>query len=126
MQYFGWAKSRFSFLYLILLAGMAVFIGVQASTIVYQVFLIRDESEIAQKKVEELRRKKVELEMLLAELRTPEAVERRAKERFNVKKPGEKVVVIVSDEKHDVGEISESAPAHKNWWPWFKNFFWRR
>lgn len=83
-----------------------------------QAVVLRQEAKNAERKVEELTRKKAELEAYLAELQTPEAVEREAKERLNLKKKGEEVVVVVpKDEKEDASVVSVT------FWQKIKSFF---
>lgn len=48
-------------------------------------------------KIETLRGERARLSARIAELETPEAVEREAKEKLNLKKKGERVVVVVPE-----------------------------
>ena len=58
----------------------------------------REETEENRKKIEDLLEKKAELKQKITELETWEAKERSAKERLNLKKTGEEVVVVLPDE----------------------------
>ena len=67
-----------------------------------QAFLFSDETRSARQQIEALTQKKQGLEAYLAELKTASAVEREAKERLNLKNPGEKVVVILPEEQRPI------------------------
>ena len=85
----------------ILLVVIAVAVSYSAARMVRDALVVRRESSMNNAKIEELKKKKQELEQYLAELQTKEAMEREAKERLNLKKIGEKVVVIVPDKMKD-------------------------
>ena len=77
---------------------------------------LRAERAAAETKIEALRSERARLETRMGELATPEAIEREAKEKFNLKKKGEIVVVVVPD---DTTRATES-PA--GWWSKIKSF----
>lgn len=52
------------------------------------------EAENSRLQIRGLTQKKEELERYLEEIRTPQVIEREAKERLNLKLPGEEVVVV--------------------------------
>lgn len=85
---------------------------------------LKRESRDAQKKIKELTRKNQTSELLLAELDTKEAAERRAKERLNLKLPGEKVVVLVPQDL-SASQVNDSAETSGflKFWNQAKNFF---
>lgn len=78
---------------------LAISVSYSAARMVRDVFIVRTESKEVVKKIEELTRKKQELELALAEIQTKEAIEREAKARLNLKNPGEEVVVVVPEKK---------------------------
>lgn len=80
---------------------------------------MRRESEEVNQKIAELRQKKAQLEAYVEELQTKEAVERRAKERLNLKKPGEEVVVVMPPEKKEEPQTHEATTT----WEKIKEFF---
>ena len=80
---------------------------------VLNAFALRGESYEVQQQIEELKNRKEELEARIAELQNEETVRREAKERLNLKLPGENVVVVVP-EKQEVPDTSSSGS------------FWRR
>lgn len=102
----------------ILLVVVAIVVSYSASRMVRDVFVLREQSAEITQKIEELTKKKRELEIYLAEIQTKEAIEREAKNRLNLKKPGEEVVVIVP-EKKETATVAES----QNWWTRIKRFF---
>ena len=88
------------------------------SGIVRETIGLRMEYVAAQAKIEALQSERARLEARLAELATPDAIEREAKEKFNLKKKGEAVVVVVPDDT----TRATSAPA-ASWWLRIRNFF---
>lgn len=101
-----------------LLVTVAAGISYSASRMVRDAFVLREQSAEITQKIEELTKKKHELETYLAEIQTKEAIEREAKSRLNLKKPGEKVVVVVP-EKKETAIVAEP----QNWWTKIKRFF---
>ncbi|QQG45059.1 MAG: septum formation initiator family protein [Candidatus Sungiibacteriota bacterium] len=85
-------------LLLFVIAGIIVY-GV-LKTLAHTLSL-RQEASNSRAKIEELLQKKAELEAYLAELETPQALEREAKERLNLKRRGEEVVVVVPEKKDE-------------------------
>lgn len=77
---------------------------------------MRKEAKDREEKIIELNQKKAELEAYIAELQSREAIEREAKERLNLKLPGEEVVIVVPEK-----DSPEEAP--KNIWDKIKSFF---
>ena len=76
------------------------------------------EARSNQEKIEELTKKKQELEAYLAELSTDEAIKREAKERLNLKEPGEEVVVVAAEEAG-----AEKNQENPSFWDRVKNLF---
>ncbi|MDP3729230.1 MAG: septum formation initiator family protein [bacterium] len=101
-----------------LLFLVAVFLSTAAYRSVHQSFQFKGETEENKKKIEELLGKKEELELRLAGLQTQEAKERSAKERFNLKKTGEEVVIVLPDDIK-----TELVIEKKNWLEKIKNIF---
>lgn len=79
----------------ILFLVLSLMLGYSTYGLVRHFLILRSEDSEAKKKIEGLIIQKQELEIRLAELQTPEAVEREAKERFNFKNQGEEVAVVV-------------------------------
>ena len=102
-------------MFLIIIAAGASYSGAR---MVREALLLQRESADMRAKIEQLKIKKKELEAELAEMQTKEMVEWEAKERMNLKKPGEEVVVVVPEKK----EAATVAPA-TNWWVQLKAFF---
>ena len=107
-----------SFVVNIALILIAVAISYNAARMVRDALDMRTQSADMTQRIEQLKVKKQELEVLLTELQTKEAVEREAKERLNLKKPGEQVVVVVPEKK-------DSSPAEQpmSLWEKFMSFF---
>ncbi len=80
---------------------IAMLVSYSAARMVRNVFFARTQSESLAQKIEELTQQKQNLETELQELQTKESGEREGKERLNLKKSGEQVVVIVPEIKSD-------------------------
>lgn len=82
-----------------------VLAGIAFASIYSAYFMVRDmlglraEAQYLQTQKEELLQKKEELEDYLAEMQTRVAIEREAKEQFNMKNMGEEVVIVVPEKK---------------------------
>lgn len=98
-------------LFLMLIVGYASFETVQ------QTMSLRKESRDTDKQIQDLTAKKKELEARLEELKTAEATEKTAKERLNLKKIGENVVVVVPE-----GNKNQSGSSTTIWMK-IKKFF---
>ena len=92
-----WARIKTSLPLNFLLLLMAGAVTIGAVRMAYQAAGLWTELDNTEARVEALRQKKAELEARLAELETPEAIERRAKANLNLKKSGESVVVVVPE-----------------------------
>ena len=112
------AYIKKSFVINIALILVATGISYSAARMVQNALNMRAQSADMAQEIEQLKVKKQELEVLLTELQTKEAVEREAKERLNLKKPGEQVVVVVPEKK-------DSPPAEQptSLWEKFMSFF---
>lgn len=79
----------------LILLVTVIFIGYRAIGMIRQARLLYQEEKSVSRKIEELTKKKVELRMRVRELETPEAIEREAKARLNLKLPDEEMVIVV-------------------------------
>ena len=81
-------------------------------------------------KVVKLRRENEEMETVLRQTATPSFIEKEIRRRFNMKKPGEKLVIIVPStgmkhETQNMKQIEEEIlpKSPKSVWEWFKKLF---
>lgn len=95
----------------IVLIIICVAISYSASRMVRNAFTTKTQSAEMIAKIEELKETKQKLEARLTELQTKEAVEREAKERLNLKKPGEEVVVVIPEKK----DVATTTPPQTFW-----------
>ena len=104
------------------LNAVMVFIAVSALfgavRMVRQTLALRGERAAARAGLEALDRQKKELGSRLTELDTPEAVEREAKARLQLRQPGETVVVVVPEE-----QSAPRAPTPSTLWRRSNQFF---
>lgn len=104
-----WHYLKKSVLFNAFLLVFAFFLAYKTALIVGDGIRMHRDAEDTQKRIEELTRKRQELERYLAELETAQAIEREAKERLNVKRSGEEVVVVVPEQR----KLEESEEAHE-------------
>lgn len=90
-------KYRNPLVVYILLLSLVLAIGYGSIRMMYQAWGIYQETSAQKKDIEALRKQKQELEERLVRLEAPGAIERQAKERLNLKLPGEEVVVVLPD-----------------------------
>lgn len=113
-----WRNITSSLVLNVIIALVAIAGVYSAISMVRDALVLKNESRDIQSRIHELESKKSELEQYLTELQTEEAIEREAKERFNVKKPGEEVVVVIPQKKE---EASVAVPP--TLWKKIKAFF---
>lgn len=114
-----WEKIKNSIIFNVVIVVLAVFLAVSASRTMRQAFLVREEVEKEKEKIEELQKKKTELEAYLLELETKDAIEREAKQELNLKLPGEEVVVVVPEKNG----VSFASPPRLTVWERIKLWF---
>lgn len=118
MQQGMWITIKRSVTLHAVLAGVALLVVYSAGSMVRDTIVLRQEAREMEAKRANLLRKKSELEAHMDELETSEAIEREAKARFNLKKPGEQVVVVMSPKPP---ETASSTPP--GFWQRLRNFF---
>lgn len=84
---------------------------------------LKNDQTIAQ--IEELEKKKKELEDRIAKLQTEGGLEEEIREKFNVQKPGEEVLNIVdkSPENDKINNEESQKGFFSKIWDWIKNIF---
>lgn len=74
---------------------LAVLIAFSALRVSWRAYIARQARQEVEKGFRELEQEKSELEARISRLEHPAGIEKEAKERFNVKSPGEEVLVIL-------------------------------
>lgn len=105
-----WQYIKKSLLVNLILLILAVLMGYSAYNMLKQASVLYAESQLSYKVIENLARKKQELEGRIAELRDSRAIEREGKERLNLKLPGEEVVVVVPPKVEEKPENESKNP----------------
>ena len=82
------------------LLALLLITGWGTYNIVYRAFSFYKESRETESKIQGLLKNKDKLESDLRELQSQSAVAREAKNRLNLKSPGEEVLVVVDDKKN--------------------------
>lgn len=109
-----WQKVKNSIWLNILLLAAAGFFAYHAFFMVRDAVLLKQEERARAEEIDKVLKKKAELEAYLREIETKEAVVREAKERFNLKLSGEKVVVVVPDDVRET-EAEAREPTASLW-----------
>lgn len=109
-----WIKNSLLFHIFLLIVAGAVAYG--SFYMVRQALSLYRESMANQRKIEQLTQRKRELEAYLEHLQTPGAIEQQARERLNLKLPGEQVVVVLARKADDMQKQVERAG--EGFWKW--------
>lgn len=113
-----WGKIKTSLSLNILIGMGAVGALIGLFGIAREMIALRAEYAATQAKIEALRVERARLSARIAELATSEVIEREAKEKLNLKKKGERVVVVVPERPET---RATSSPAV--WWSRVRSFF---
>ena len=119
-----WRKIFFSKFTLILLTGILILFVYSTAKVYLRSREAAKVNDMVQKEINDLRAKKEELEASVNRLQTAAGAEEEVRDKFVVKKPGEKAVIIV-----DEGEKQENLPANipsgffPRIWQFIKNLF---
>jgi len=73
------------------------------------------------KKIDELRKREANLLSDISKLETDEGVEESVRDKFQVVKPGEKMVIVVDEERKDTSDINK--PTEHGFWGFIKRIF---
>lgn len=115
-------KSRPLYL-IIIIIGLAISLGLVRN--LYSIYQNSKFQDLAVKKLEKLRAENTRLKEEVAVAGEQSFIEREARERLGLVKPGE-VVVILPSEKEATGSgeaVSEEKPARPIWQQWISLFF---
>jgi cell division protein DivIC len=126
-SHFSGSKFFSSKLLLLTLLILVIFIG-------YSIFKEkRNEQETVrnikslEQQMTDLESQSLELAEMIKYLRSEDFVEREAREKLNLQKPGEKVVIVPAEENPETGAAGkEDLADKKNWQLWFEYFFGNR
>ncbi len=112
-----WQKIKTSLPLNILIAigGVAALSGLFG--IARETITLQADYAATQAKIEALRSERGRLSTRIEELATPEAIEREAKDKFNLKNKGETVVVVVPE------DASRATSSPTTWWDRIRSFF---
>ena len=77
------------------LFALAALIAASALRVSWRAYTAREARQKTEEGLKELQQEKSELEARISKLEHPAGIEKEAKERFNVKSPGEEVIVIL-------------------------------
>jgi cell division protein FtsB len=117
-------KGRGVFLFLLaaFLVFIAVFLMISNIRIRQEREKIADNSEYLEEKVKILKDQNEEMKKGLGQAESRQVLEKVAKERLNLKAPGEQVIVVKRAEEKEttVQEEEKNAWNPKVWWEWIK------
>lgn len=123
-------KKKFSFVVIFFIAGiiLAAIISTRAFREAYRSRMIQKEVEDLKSQAQHIQNENEALRQRIAYLQTPEFQEKVAKEKLNLQKPDENVVVVkpemvVKDaqngEIQQQNELAKELPNYKKWWNFF-------
>ena len=118
-----WSRIKSSLLINILFFGVVGAVGYGFFNTLERATTLYRESAALEEKSKEFVKKKEKLEAAIREWDTVEAKEREAKDKLNLKKPGEEVVVVVPEKKDE--NINVHAASSTNFWARVKKFFFK-
>lgn len=110
-------------LFLIVILVVAIFLAINYARAYYQEYKVKQEISALREEVKHLEQKKIESLKILQYVTSDAFVEEKARTELNLKKPGEKVVVISGgDEQKRSGEQGVDEPKTRylsnpiKWW----------
>lgn len=115
-----WSKVKQSLVINLVLFVLVFVMGYSAFSAIRNAFILSNEAKDSEKKIQGLLQKKKGLEQRLAALSNKDVVIREAKERLNLKQPGEEVVVIVPPKNSTLIE-KEKLNTWRNLYQFFRN-----
>ena len=109
-----WKKIKNSWIATLVFILLGSWVAYGAYRMISQAILFSNEARNTEQKILELRKKRDELESNIAELEARSAIEREAKERLNLKLPGEEVVVVLPGKKEPAASTSSLFESVRN------------
>jgi cell division protein FtsB len=107
--------APFSFIAGLVLLGVIGYLAIADWRIYRAGAELKQRLTILQEQMQKLEQRNAELEMLLAKTQTEDYLEKTARERLNLKKPGENVVAIVPPEKQEAG-LQKTQETKQTFW----------
>ncbi len=123
----GFTIKTFSFkLFILISALVMIFWGVKLGKEFYKEYQIQKEIDSLKNDIESLEKSNYKLSQLIEYYKTDEYKEAEARKRLNLKKKGEKVVIIEPAAKNAIENKTEKKnkrddklPNYKKWWNYF-------
>ncbi|PIP23245.1 MAG: hypothetical protein COX90_00125 [Candidatus Nealsonbacteria bacterium CG_4_10_14_0_2_um_filter_38_17] len=118
-------KIPYQGIFLKITLGLVIILGIIALTssnlrLKQKRLSLETRSEALKKEIEALEKKNTDLQAQISQTSSESFLEKEARERFNLKKPGEQVVTILPPESGEEKKIGESS---KNLWRQFLEKF---
>ena len=95
-----WRKIFFSYPVAVLLMPLVIWSLWQVYTAFWASKALNDEVSVLERQIQAVHSARIVLEQKSQELRSPEGIDKEARGRFNLKKPGEEVVIFVDEAYH--------------------------
>jgi len=113
------------FLFVVALALITVAVGVGRES--YRKYQLTQEINKLKTEIERLEGKNDQLADLMEYLKEEPYLEKEARLKLNLKKPGEKVIILSNKEQEEqeevLSDVSELIEEDSNYWEWWKYFF---
>ena len=101
----------------------ALLLSLSATRIIIKAHTLHAERQVLEAKVRELEQEKRDLEASLSSAASPDVVERLAKEKLDMKNPGEEVVVVEPARASTASSSPASSFGERFLPGWMRNFF---
>lgn len=105
---------------------MLVFAGVNFISESYRKYQVAQDIENLKAEINQLKTENQELSDLTSFLKDEAYIEQEARLKLNLKKPGEKVIIMPQQKEgqQEYDQSQEETESQKeNWWEWWKYFF---
>lgn len=126
MGRFGTVEQLRERLVLVLLATLTLFIGISAIRLTNRHYKIAHEVDRVNEEIASLEQERQTLEQSISSLNETAIIEHNAREKLNLQKPGERVVVLLPSGQPDVKSAAAALPPPpkepsnpEKWWTYF-------
>jgi cell division protein FtsL len=126
----GGMKKKFSFAIILFIGGIILTVGISSSAIweAYRGKKIENEVEKLKQEAQRVQNENNTIQQRISYYSTPQFVERVSKDKMNMQKPDENVVIVdqekavqqqISENRREVAQTEQAIPNYKKWWNFF-------
>ena len=129
-NFYCWMKKKFSFAIIFFIAGIVLAIAISSSAVWEAYHGRKIETEVEKLKQEALRIQKENdsIEQRIGYYSTPQFVERVSKDKMNMQKSDENVVIVnqeraqqqqIAENQNEETSVQQNIPNYMKWWNFF-------